>query len=169
MRKVADAVGVTPPALYMHFADKDSMIQAICDRRFREMNQVLKAARESSDDPLESLKRMGQAYVKFGIENPEPYRLLMMTKHTHDDYKVTVDPSDDPSEGDIAFALLVDQVTRCIEVGVLRPIDPLEASLIVWSGVHGLTALMITTPEDYGWPPDIADRLCDSMMEGLAP
>lgn len=167
MRAIAKAVGVTPPAIYMHFDDKDSMIQAICDRRFREMNEVLRKARDSTGDPLEGLKRMGRAYVGFGTENPEPYRLLMMTKHEHDDYNVTPD-ADDPSEGDIAFSLLVEQVTRCIETGVFKEMDPLEASLIVWSGVHGLTALVITTPENYGWPGDITDRLCDVMMEGLS-
>lgn len=166
MRAIAKAVGVTPPALYMHFEDKDSMIRAICDRRFREMNEVLRTARDSTDDPLEGLKRMGGAYIRFGTENPEPYRLLMMTKLEHDDYKVTPDP-EQLSEGDIAFGLLVEQVTRCIESGAFRPTDPLEASLVVWSSVHGLTALMITTPEDYGWPEGIADRVCDAILGGL--
>jgi AcrR family transcriptional regulator len=165
MRAIAKAVGVTPPAIYMHFDDKDSMIQAICDRRFREMNEVLREARDSTEDPLEGLRRMGAAYVRFGTENPEPYRLLMMTKHTHEDYKVT--PGVEPTEGDVAFSLLVEQVTRCIEAGVFKETDPLEASLIVWSCVHGLTALMITTPENYGWPDDITKRACDVMMKGL--
>ena len=32
IRAIADAVGVTPPSIYLHFPDKDSLILAVCER-----------------------------------------------------------------------------------------------------------------------------------------
>lgn len=165
MRAVAKTVGVTPPAIYIHFEDKDAMVQAVCDRRFRELNQVMDAALAGIDDPLEGLKAMGRAYVEFGRSNPEPYRVLMMTRREDDAYDVV--PAEQPTEGDMAFMRLVSQVTRCIDESRFAERDPLEAALILWAGVHGLTALMITTPPTYGWPEGIVDRLLEAAIDGL--
>lgn len=165
MRAVAKAVGITPPAIYMHFEDKDAMIQAVCDRRFRELNRVMDEALVGIDDPLAGLKAMGRAYIDFGLKNPEPYRVLMMTHRETDAYDVV--PAEQPSEGDMAFMRLVSQVTKCIDAGAFAPKDPLEAALILWSAVHGLTALMITTPDSYGWPENMVDKLLNASIDGL--
>src|SRR6266540_4850124 len=39
IRAVADAVGVTPPSVYLHFADKDELLFAICERHFAQLDR----------------------------------------------------------------------------------------------------------------------------------
>ena len=34
IRSVAKRVGVTPPSIYLHFADKDALLDAVCARYF---------------------------------------------------------------------------------------------------------------------------------------
>jgi AcrR family transcriptional regulator len=41
IRAVAEAVGVTPPSVYLHFADKDDLLFAICERHFARLAQVM--------------------------------------------------------------------------------------------------------------------------------
>lgn len=168
MRAVAKRVGITPPAIYQHFDDKDALIGAVCDRRFKQMIQMFDEAVASADDPMSQLLEMGRAYVRFALENPEPYRVLMMTRGTKE--TATGVPSE-PSAGMIAFQRLVDKVSECIEAGSIPRQDPLEASLVVWAAVHGLTALMITTPlipTGERWPEGIVDRLLVASVRGLA-
>lgn len=167
MRSIATSVGVTPPAIYMHFEDKDELFQAICDRRFEQLNAVFDEAISSAgDDPVDRLLRCGRAYIRFGVENPEAYRFMMLTKNADDfDHAVT---TEEPTQGDIAFLKLVSMIAACLEAGAIRPMDPLEASLILWSTVHGLTTLMITSPQ-YAWPPDIVDKALETSFLGLAP
>lgn len=166
MRAVAGAIGISSPSIYLHFEDKDSLIQEVCDRRFGELNSALDAAGSQSTDPLESLRLRGAAYVRFGVENPEHYRVLMMTKtdDPRDDFATT----DNPTQGDTAFAHLVDSVVKCIEAGSIKQMDPLVASLALWAGVHGLTSLMISVP-NYPWPEDMVGQMLDSHLLGLAP
>lgn len=164
MRAIANAVGVTPPAIYAHFADKDELFQAICDRRFAQLNEAMRIM-ERIEDPLEGLMAGGRAYINFGFENPEAYRFLMATK-VDDDWADTW-TTEEPTQGDIAFMSLVDKVGQCIETGVLRPMDPLEAALILWSSVHGLVMLMITHPNYVEWPDGLADKLLEAAMYGL--
>src|SRR5438132_12628348 len=56
IRGVADAVGVTPPSIYLHFADKNELIFAVCEKHFAEFDRLRQEAASGSSDPLESLR-----------------------------------------------------------------------------------------------------------------
>jgi AcrR family transcriptional regulator len=154
IRAVADAVGVTAPSIYMHFADKNDLIFAVCEKHFQKFDEFLEEAGSASDDPLESLFLRGRAYVRFGLQNPEQYRILFMTKPA-----LTPERFQDEGmiERMVAFQHLIEAVERCIEGGAFDG-DPLELSLLFWSYAHGLTSLLISKP-DFPWP-DI-DRLIE--------
>lgn len=162
MRAIAKAVGVTPPAIYAHFADKDELFQAICDSRFGQLNEAL-AEMDEYDDPLEGLRAGGHAYIRFGLEHPEAYRFLMVTNS-----EVTNEPSDDPTQGELAFFRLVSKVTECIDAGHLRAMDPLEAAVVLWAHVHGLTMLLIAH-KGLDLPENIIETLLETTIYGLAP
>ena len=67
-----------------------------------------RGSRRSTDDPVESLRRRGQAYVRFGLENPEQYRILFMTKQRERASNATIVVG----AGARAFQHLVDAVQR---------------------------------------------------------
>jgi AcrR family transcriptional regulator len=167
IRAIAQAVGVTPPSIYLHFADKTELIYAICEELFRKLDDEMAAAAAGVDDPLEELRRRGRAYVRFGLENAEAYRVLFM-HHPHE-IPETVDPKE---LGDSAtFMHLVEVVQRCLDQGVLRPADPMRLAVGLWVLVHGLTSLLISLP-GFPWPEEpeeLADRLVADHLQGLLP
>jgi AcrR family transcriptional regulator len=164
IRAIAEAVGVTPPSIYLHFPDKEALILAVCERHFETFDSVIEDAGRSTDDPIESLRRRGRAYVRFGLENPEPYRILFMTRtesaHQRD---VMV------GAGARAFEHLVDAVRRCVDAGAFRPVDPVLAATNVWSAVHGVTSLLISMP-GFPWPDidTLVGHVCDTQIRGLS-
>ena len=164
IRAIADAVGVTPPSIYLHFPDKDSLILAVCERHFEAFDRVIEAAGRSTDDPVESLRRRGQAYVRFGLENPEPYRILFMTRNDSAQQRNVV-----VGAGARAFQHLVDAVQRCIDAGAFRPVDPVLAATGVWAAVHGVTSLLISLP-GFPWPDieTLVDHVCNIQNFGLS-
>ena len=164
IRAIADAVGVTPPSIYLHFPDKDSLILAVCERHFETFDSVIEAAGLSTDDPVESLRRRGQAYVRFGLENPEPYRILFMTRNDSAQQREVV-----VGAGARAFQHLVDAVQRCIDAGAFRPVDPVLAATGVWAAVHGVTSLLISLP-GFPWPDieTLVDHVCNIQNFGLS-
>lgn len=77
LRGVARRAGVTPPAVYRHFADKDALLAAVaaeCAERLA--NVMIAAAAEGAEDPLEAFRAIGIALVRFAVENPEHFRAL---------------------------------------------------------------------------------------------
>ena len=164
IRAIAKAAGVTPPSIYLHFADKEGLLLEVCNRRFAELNRRMDEAGGAHDDPVESLGARGRAYIRFALEHPEHYRVLMMTKGE------LIEPEEgpEPMQGRIAFDRHVEAVARCIESGAFRPDDPLAVAIDLWAGVHGLASLAITLP-GFPWPDMDAtiDHLMESQVKGL--
>ena len=166
IRAVAKAVGVTPPSIYLHFADKAELIKAVCGRHFASLDTCLEAAVAGTDDPAEQLLLRGRAYVRFGLEHPEQYRILFMSKR-----EVACDePPDEELKAASGFTALVANVVRAAEAGAIAAPDPLLVATGLWTVVHGITSLAISIP---GYPVVGLDVLVDHVLDvhrrGLQP
>ncbi len=159
IRAVAAAVGVTPPSIYLHFSDKDELLRAVCSEHFRQLAERTEAAASSAGDPVEALRRCGRAYVDFGLENPEAYRILLMAPVLKSPEQADPDLIMDAA----AFFHLVKRVQDAIDAGALRPSDPAQAALGLWATAHGITSLLIAHPA-FPWPED-RDRLIDQVLD----
>ncbi|HLY82474.1 MAG TPA: TetR/AcrR family transcriptional regulator [Acidimicrobiales bacterium] len=147
IRAIAKAVGVTPPSIYLHFADRNELIFAVVEEQFRQLDRQMQQAVEGVDDPMARIARRGQAYVDFGLANPEHYRLLMMGRPD-----CTPDRFVDERLGTTAtFEHVVEDVQAAIAAGQLPFGDPVLVSCGLWMVVHGVTSLLITKPE-FPWP-----------------
>jgi AcrR family transcriptional regulator len=166
IRAIADAAGVTPPSIYLHFADKTELLAAVCEARFQDFDRYLEEASAGIDDPLEALRARGRAYVRFGLENPEHYRILFMTRPGSERPQQGIEHL----PGMTAFSHLVENVARGMDAGVITPGDPFLVATGLWSNVHGVTSLLIARP-DFPWPD--LDRLMDHVLgvavRGLQP
>ena len=171
IRMIADAVGVTPPSLYLHFPDKDALIEAVCEERFQQFDEALEKAAAGVDDPLEALRARGRAYVTFALENPEHYRVIFMTKHERPmSLDELVSPGPEAGAGARAFAHLVEAVARAVAAGAVTSPNPVLTAIHLWSGFHGLASLMIVEP-GFPWPDvdALVGSLLDAQEQGLLP
>ena len=78
IRSVAERVGVTPPSIYLHFQDKDALLDAVCARYFEKLDEEMQRVSASQSSTVDVLRAQGLAYVRFAIENPELYRIATM-------------------------------------------------------------------------------------------
>jgi AcrR family transcriptional regulator len=162
VRAVAEAVGVSPPSIYLHFPDKDSLVIAVCEQTFEALDEYIETAAQGIEDVREQLHVRGKAYVHFGLENPEHYRVLFMTR------PATLKPETEfPVPA--AFQHHVESVQRAQDAGLVSPdIDTMTAAITLWVGVHGLTSLLIAKPK-FPWPDldTLIDNVLSSVVRGL--
>ncbi len=162
MRAVAGAVGVTPPSIYRHFADKQALLLAVLREGWAELHEILVAAAGESDDPFEALRRFCLAYVRFAEERPGHYRVLFSAAAPAG---VTDDPAQHP--GAATFLALVELVQACLDAGA----DPQPGrdswflALQVWLSGHGLVDLRIGQRFPFPWPP--GEMLLDAVLADL--
>ena len=161
IRAIANAVGVSPPAIYLHFPDKDAMIFEVCAVRFGELAEAIEEAAVGVADPVEALLVRGRAYVRFAVEHPEQYRVLFLRPGAG--RKLTADELRSTS----AFGNLILAVEEAHETGAIRAEpDAITTAMELWAVVHGVASLLIGVP-DFPWPDDLADRVLQTYMRGL--
>jgi AcrR family transcriptional regulator len=163
-RAVAHRVGCSSPALYLHFPDKASLLWATCERQFLRLSVLIEAAIDGVDDPFEALLAIGRAYVNFGIEHAEEYRVMMMIPGT-----AIWNPPMEDLPGEAGFDILHDLLEQAMADGLIREDDPTMLALTVWAAVHGIVALRVAKPA-FEWPPvdDQIDQMLAVLMVGLA-
>jgi AcrR family transcriptional regulator len=165
VRSVAERVGVSTPSIYLHFADKQALLDAVCGLVFAELDQRMQAAATTTADPFDGLRLRGLAYVEFALANPEQYRLAMMRMPAvHDAYDTH---TDDPfSAEDIVagptYHHLIEAVQACTDVGVFA--EGTDAQLVatsLWAAAHGAVSLCLAKP---GLAGDHALQLCEMVI-----
>ncbi len=167
IRAIAAAVGVTPPSIYLHFADRNDLVFAVCERQWAQLEQAMSEAAEGVSDPWERIGRRGYAYLRWGLDNPEHYRILMMSRPDH-----TPERLQDERLADTAGLIpAAEDLAAAVAIGELAVADdPMEAIKILWMMIHGMVSLLISKPEyPFGSVDELYDRMLDVVYRGLAP
>ncbi len=161
IRKIADEVGVSSTALYMHFADKDRILLEICDQAMSQLMEINREISVRPTDPVSRVRGMLEAYVAFALGNPNAYRLVFCTSSLADSahrQHATMEL------GRQCFERFSGVVREIAAEGRLRAGDARSAAQALWAACHGLIALRIAKP-DFDWAPQ--SELTAVMIEGL--
>ncbi len=158
IRAVATAVGVTPPSIYLHFADRNELIFAVVEEQFRHLDDAMQQAVAGVSDPWERVQRRGRAYVDFGLHNPEHYRILFTSRADCTPERFM----DERLISTSAFGHLVEDLQAAVAAGQLDVDDTAVVASGLWMMVHGITSLLIAKP-DFPWPD--RERLIEHVLQ----
>ena len=156
IRRIADRVGVSAPALYLYFHDKEAMMLALCDQTFGLLIERITEIEKTVSDPLERVRRFGDAYARFGLENPDEYRLVFIGNNIPESIRKIGHrmPTDDPNRpgvgGALVFSRLVALLSQLEASGVELNYPPETCAELCWMGIHGVVAALIMKP-DFPW------------------
>lgn len=139
MRKIAKRVEYSVGTLYLYYKDKDELFLAVQSAAFEQAFTFINTLPEN-DDPLERLRGLGERYVRFGMENPDLYRLMFMMEHPMD----AMEEGDPWHSGISLHNLLTSLVKECVAAGRIVAEDPDRLSFALWSLVHGMVSLRIS-------------------------
>ena len=139
IRSVAQRVGVTPPSIYLHFADKDALLDAVCARYFEKLDEEMQRVAVDQPSTIDVLRAQGLAYVRFALKTPELYRIATMAEsRPGSDVDVALNSS--------AFVHMRHSVEALIAEGIYPPGEATTLALELWTVAHGVAALLIARP-----------------------
>lgn len=160
IRKIADEVGLSSTALYMHFPDKGAILQEISRQAFEALRAGNERAMVQSGPAEDRLRRMMRAYVEFGFGNPNAYRLVYMTRPA----ELQEGPQSSARELGTELFRSFERVVEELEAAGRLRVDARTAAQALWAGGHGVVSLMISKPY-FDWVD--REALTTAMMEGL--
>jgi len=149
MRAVAERVGVSATAIYHYFDGKQALVDRVVETGFRRVRGYLEeAARGHQRGSFERLVALGEAYVRFALENREYFRVIF---GTHTGHPKVID--DLPVSG--GFDLLRECLMNGMASGAIKPHpNPDLVAIYLWSLVHGLVTLELACVLDAPPPPE---------------
>jgi AcrR family transcriptional regulator len=158
MRRLAEACGYTAPTIYHYFEDKQGVIDALLEERFARLLRTLRRV-PSSEDPLDRLRQLALAFIRFGLRNPTHYRLFMTPRASGDGQAR-------PPSAEKCLALLEEVMSSLEGDRRLRVENRGVALQTVWAAVHGLISLRTGRP-DRKWARDLPEVAIDVVLRGL--
>jgi AcrR family transcriptional regulator len=135
MRDVAASAGITAPAIYRHFADKDELVAGVIEGANELLGSYVQRCLAGTD-PRDRLNLVLTALRDFGLNERYDYQLLFFVRAAmHPDRQPLTRRSPN-------FIFLLDRIRECIDAGVLRSdLDPAVTGVSLWAQVHGLVSL----------------------------
>jgi AcrR family transcriptional regulator len=165
MRRIAGEVGVSPTALYLHFADKEAILQAIADDYFSELLVKLQETQGLEGPPLTRLRSGLRAYLEFGLERADEYRLTFQSRVVRAATPICAE--DDVAE--MSFRVLEHAVEDLVASGVFRAGDTDTIAETIWCCLHGLTSALIDLTDRVVTPHSaLIESVIDTVVTGLA-
>lgn len=158
VRTVAERVGVSQGALYLHFRSRDELVYELAFYAFLKHSARLDDELKSIPSPLDRITRRGESYIEFALENPALFHPLLMgtgkenTPDRFDGYEIM----NKSNLGD-----LLNDVRNAMDQGLIDAGTPELTAALLWMSVHGAAALLISIP-DFPWPP--RDYLVSQML-----
>jgi AcrR family transcriptional regulator len=135
MRQLAEALGCSPKTPYRYFKDKADILATVRADAFAKFADALENAAASAKDPAEGGMRVGEAYIRFALGNPQAYRIMFELDQ----------PIDESHEGlareaKRARQYITRQAEQMREAGVIDA-DPALFGWSMWATIHGLVML----------------------------
>lgn len=136
-RGLARSLDVSHAAPAHHFGDRHELLAELAADGYSGLADAMATAMEAAE-PEDWLRRSGEAYIRFGLDNPERYRMMFASRLMAGEC-----PERLRIESSRAYLLLLEAAYR--EDPPLAP-DQYRmgvAELAAWSKVHGAVMLWI--------------------------
>ena len=142
MRRIAEAIEYTAPALYHHFENKDAVVAALRQRGYRLLLQRFERIR--SADPVDRLNAMARHHVDFAFEHPELFNAMYGLGG------MSCESPDAPIEAQLVAGIVHSSARPVFEGdGGARPgfDDEIDA---LWASLHGIVSMALGGPVEGG-------------------
>jgi AcrR family transcriptional regulator len=136
MRRIADAVGLTPMAIYRHFPSREALLKRISDDSFDEIARHW-LARNRGGDALARVIALQRIYLDYALAHPHLFDHAFSARRADarkypDDFRAGLSPT---------LGVAAEAVAEAMHAGLLRGDDEWDVAMTLWAHTHGLVAL----------------------------
>jgi AcrR family transcriptional regulator len=136
MRRLATAVGITPMAIYHHFADRRALLNFVVDREFAKYLESIQAHPQRGTYEYRLLICM-DAYIDYAFSHPRIFDYVFAeprpgARRYPEDFRARRSPTLNP---------VADLLQKAMEAGFLKQDDVWEVAMELWAHAHGYVSL----------------------------
>ncbi len=160
---MAARLGVSAPALYKHFSGRDALIEALSARGWQRFHEALSGCLRKRT-PSSRLLDCGERYVRFGLSEPQTYRLLFSSEEA----RARSPRADEPERGP-GLVLVGQLIGACQRAGKLPSrVRTEDLAIAYWATCHGLVSLYLDGGADRRFGRQAYEQLTRRALRGLS-
>lgn len=135
VRKVAAHAGLSPMAMYRHFADKDVLLNALMQEGLDAWEKRARAIR--AEEPLRWLEQLGEALLDFALAEPHLFDAAFFLPAP----KARQYPDDFVAGRSPVVAMAMVRIDQAKAQGLLGPRPALEVALALAAQAQGMVSM----------------------------
>jgi len=129
-------VGITPMAIYHHFANRELLLRSVVDQEFEQLLEFIRTTPPAGSFEGDIVHIM-DAYIDYAFARPHIFDFVFSkprpdARRFPEDFHARRSPTLNP---------LADAVARWMEQGKLKQDDVWEIALELWAHTHGYVVL----------------------------
>lgn len=135
LRQLAERVGVSTPALYHHFRNKEALLGQLGEAAIDAFDEAMRQAMQRADG--DDLSAFVLGYVRFARDEPALYELLFGRRMW-----TSTETAEFQRKARHSFRLQSERLLHLQQLGVLPAhANPLRLAQVAWATLHGLCCM----------------------------
>lgn len=129
MQEIADQAGINKAMLHYCFKNKQLLFEAIFMKAFRQLAPQINLIFNSDETVFDKIKKFTHNYISFVIDNPHLPQFVIQEMNNNPEFVMSFlnhENRPDPS-------LLITQIEKEIQEGIIKPIHPKQLLLDIFS------------------------------------
>lgn len=165
MRRIASAIGYSATSIYLHFEGKDALLHALIEEGMQRLGRLLQRAASSDETPVVRLQRVCEAYIRFGLKNPEYYEIMFMLHPEH----MKRFPPEKYRRARRNLEIIGKAIRNASTNGSASAEELLIRATGVWASLHGAVSLIIAHRIDSKIDQkELVERVVKNTVRGLS-
>ena len=158
---IARKAGVSKATLYAYFPNRHALVAEVGSRAFRSLAARMRKDAAAPGSAQDRLLAVARSYIRFGLEQPDAYRVAFMLE---------AGSAEDKGGDDAVLAAGIETFTvhrGCVADYLGPAADEDEVTLVaqsMWASLHGLVSLFIARP---GFPWVDREQLINHHLQTL--
>jgi len=162
LRAIAKQAGVSAPALYRHFKDKEALLVAVAEKGFQELSAWLNFAAPPEMPFQQRLRRFFQAYLNFMVTYPLYFQLMFGAEIQQRQHYPELQAAHEAM-----MQPLVDLILSGRQAQYFNQQAPADEQVLhCWTSLHGFASLQVMGLLEAD-SQALLDALLNSMLQGL--
>ncbi len=159
-RTVAKEAGKSLGTLSFHFRDGGlrQLRGEVAQHGFEQLVGELESAATIGQGPLDAIRGLGHAYVRFAVDRPRLHRLMH-----GEPWGAAVEPYRSDAQ-----SLLRDYIVTGQDAGVVRAGSPGGLARVAWAVMHGVSVLYLDGHVEAAELNEVVDESIDVLLQGLS-
>lgn len=164
VRKIAEEVGLSATALYMHFPDKRAMLMEIGGKAIETLLAESEAIAASDADPMDRMRGIMWTHMRFALANKTIYQLVF----NETPREFAVQPGREHDLAGAYYRAFAGVMIELAKADRLHGRSPHIVAQTIFGGCHGLVINLITNP-NFGFlePDELMATMVDGLSRGL--